>query len=281
MRRLAGRLAVTVGLVLLLSLAWALVHGGTWDVRPLARSMPGQTALMRERIAEAEHNGRHATVERRWVAYGRIAPLLRRAVLVAEDDAFYAHGGLDWDEIRASAQRDLADWRIVRGGSTITQQLAKNLFLGSARTPWRKLEEMVVAVRLERALTKRRIFELYLNVIEWGEGVYGAEAGARHWFGVPADALTPRQAVALAAMITNPRHESPVAPSRHLRARMRMIASRLRRRGVLDAAQYADVLGLPPPVAAPDTARPYAPADTLPPEPMMVDTTVEESSGGP
>src|SRR5207244_7739094 len=112
-------------------------------------------------------------IDQRWVPYGRISPLLRRAVLVAEDDAFFQHGGLDWNEINASMRRDLEQRHVVRGGSTITQQLARNLFLGDQRTIVRKLTEAFLAVRLERELGKRRIFELYLNLIEWGDGVYG------------------------------------------------------------------------------------------------------------
>ncbi len=281
MRRAIVRLLLVVVAALALSLAYALIHGATWDVGALARRTPRRTALMNERIAEARRDGRPAIVDQRPVPYARISPLLRRAILVAEDDAFYAHGGLDWDEIRASAQRDVQEWRLARGGSTITQQLAKNVYLGTARTPWRKLEEMVVAVRLERALNKHRIFELYLNLIEWGDGVYGAEAAARHWFGVPASALSPRQAVALAAVIVNPRRFSPAAPSGRMRSRMRMIASRLRRRGVLDDAQYAEVLGLPPPVVAPVAPPETVPFDTLPPAPQQTDTMLEESGRGP
>ena len=280
--RIVGRLLLVLAAGFVLSLAWAIAHGGIWNVNALATRVPHRTALMQQRVEEAARDGRSAKVDERWVPYARISPLLRRAVLVAEDDAFYAHGGLDWDEIRASAQRDISQWRMARGGSTVTQQIARNLYLGNARTPWRKLEEMVIAVRMERALTKRRIFELYLNLIEWGDGVYGAEAAAQHWFGVPASALSPRQAVALAAVIVNPRRYSPVAPDHRMRNRIKMIASRLRRRGALDAAQYAEVLGLPPPApVAPAPETTYTPVDTLPPAPVPVDTTVEETGTGP
>src|SRR5206468_12243793 len=139
-----------------------LVAGTRAQIFPvghLATRMPRRPAMMEQRAAEAREQDRAYNVDQRWVSYNAISPLLRRAVLVAEDDAFFAHGGLDWNEIQAAARRNLEAGRIVRGGSTITQQLARNLFLGDARTPSRKLKEVFLALRLERALSKRRIFE--------------------------------------------------------------------------------------------------------------------------
>ena len=250
--------------VLLLGAGAALVtlsatRAGLYDVARLARAVPARTALMLERQAAAARNGRRWHVRQTWVPYDRISPFLRRAVLTAEDDAFYQHGGLDWSELRASARRDLEQRRVVRGGSTITQQLAKNLFLGDQRTVTRKLTEVFLALRMERALSKRRIFELYLNLIEWGDGVFGAEAAARHYFGVTAADLSPRQALLLAAVIINPRRFAVLDPPRRIERRVHMIASRMRRRGALDAAQYDQALGLPPP-APPDSAA--APGDS-------------------
>jgi len=223
------------------------------DVAGLARRDPGRSALMRQREQEARDAGRRPREVRTWVPLERISPHLRNAVLVAEDARFFSHEGLDWNEIRESARRNLRARRIVRGGSTITQQLAKNLWLSGARTPWRKLEEVLLALRLERELPKRRILELYLNTIEWGDGVYGAEAAARHWFGVGAAGLAPGQAVRLAAVIINPRRYSPVEPNRRIAARIRTIAGRLRQRGALTEDEYREVLGLPPeaPAVAP------------------------------
>jgi monofunctional biosynthetic peptidoglycan transglycosylase len=245
------------GLVGTVLVAWLAV--ARIDVGSLARHAPDRTALMLQRESEAKARGRVASVDQRWVPYGSISPLLRRALLIAEDDAFFAHGGLDWSELQASARRNLEDRRITRGGSTITQQLAKNLFLGTERTPTRKLEEMMLAVRMERALSKRRIFELYLNLIEWGDGFYGAEAASRRLFGVPASELDARQALLLAAIVINPRRFSALEPSRRIERRVRMIATRMRRRGSLDEAQYAAAIGRPLPVEpAP------APIDSLP-----------------
>ncbi len=231
----AGLLAA---LVLAVVAVQAALEAASYPVSDLATRVPRVTALMRER-------GATAPVDQRWIAYESVSPLLRRAVLVAEDDAFFTHGGLDWNEIQASARRNLEAGRIVRGGSTITQQLARNLFLGDARTLTRKLKEVFLALRLERALSKRRIFELYLNLIEWGDGIYGIEAAARRYFGVPASDLSPREAVLLAAVIINPRRFSPVAPPARIEHRVRIIAGRLRRRGFLDDQAYASAIGEP------------------------------------
>jgi monofunctional glycosyltransferase len=235
------------------------VRTRTIDVRSLARGVPGRTALMRQREREAAATGARYRERRVWTPYERISPHLRRAVLIAEDDAFFSHDGLDWNEIRESARKDLRTMKLARGGSTITQQLAKNLWLGTARTPLRKFEEVLLAVRLERELGKRRIFELYLNVIEWGDGVYGCEAAARRWFGTSASALDARQSVRLAAVIINPRRYSPIEPPRRIERRIRMIASRMRRRGELTEAAWRAVLGLPP---AADSAAASPPADS-------------------
>jgi monofunctional glycosyltransferase len=251
--------------VLLFGVGVALValsatRAGLYDVARLARAAPERTALMLQREATATRKGRPWRMRQTWVPYDRISPLLRRAVLTAEDDAFYQHGGLDWSELRAAARRDLEERRVVRGGSTITQQLAKNLFLGDQRTVTRKLTEVFLALRMERALSKRRIFELYLNLIEWGDGVFGAEAAARRYFGVSAADLSPRQALLLAAVIINPRRYPVLDPPRRIERRVRMIASRMRRRGALDPVQYDQALGLPRP-APPDSSP--TPGDSL------------------
>ena len=266
-----ARWALVLGAALALfaaAAAWSAWRVARVDVASLARRTPRTTALMAQRAREAARDGRAYRVDQRFVPYERISPLLRRAVLVAEDDAFFSHGGLDWNEMRESARRDLEAGRIVRGGSTITQQLAKNLWLSSERSVVRKLEEIFLALRLERALSKRRIFELYLNLIEWGDGVYGVEAASRRYFGLSASDLDARQAVLLAAVIINPRRFSVTAPSGRIERRARKIASRLRARGFLDEASYRLAIGEPPPppdsaLATPDTAL-FAPESAAP-----------------
>jgi len=252
----AGALAVAA---LAVAAAWSATDVARFDVAALARTTPARTALMRQREAEARRAGKRLALDVRTVPYERISPMLRRAVLIAEDDAFFSHGGLDWGEIRASARKNLSRGRVVRGGSTITQQLAKNLFLGSERSLTRKLREAFLAARLERALSKRRIFELYLNRIEWGPGIFGAESAARRHFGVPASDLTPRQALVLAAIIINPIRYSATAPGPRIERRVRLIAGRMKRRGYLDEAQYREALGLP--TIAPNPAE--VPLDSL------------------
>jgi monofunctional biosynthetic peptidoglycan transglycosylase len=234
------------------------------DVRALARRVPARSALMEQRAREARERGHAYAETRHWVSLERISPHLRNAVLVAEDARFFSHEGFDWNEIRASARRNLRAGRVVRGGSTITQQLAKNLWLSTAQTPWRKFEEMILAVRLEQSLSKRRILEIYLNTIEWGDGIYGAEAAARHWFGVSAASLGADQAIRLAAVVINPRRYSAVEDHPRILNRIRIIAGRLRKRGAITEGEYRMAVGLPPeePVPGVDSAFAAGAADS-------------------
>jgi len=183
--------------------------------------------------------------------------------------------------VLALAVLTLEAGRIVRGGSTITQQLARNLYLGEERTLSRKLKEAFLALRFERALTKRRIFELYLNLIEWGDGIYGAEAAAQRYFGVSAADLGPREAVLLAAVIINPRRYSPLDPGRRIQRRVRLIAGRLRRRGDLDEDGYRLAVAAPLP-PAPVGSVPVAPestgVDSLAPAPEAPAAPAESTS---
>ena len=224
----------------------SIAAAGLPRVDALARTAPEKTSMMRARQAEAHRQGRTLRIDQRWISYSSISPTLRRAVLIAEDDAFFSHGGLDWNEMRKAARANVKQRRVVRGGSTVTQQLAKNLYLGEERTLLRKIKEMILATRIERALTKRRIFELYLNLIEWGDGVYGVEAAARRHFGVSAGNLSPRQAALLAAVIINPRRFSASDPSPRILRRMKMILSRMRRRGFISEHEYRVAIGEEP-----------------------------------
>jgi monofunctional biosynthetic peptidoglycan transglycosylase len=255
---LVSGLLALLGLTAICALV-ALARVAPIDVRALARRAPARSALMEQREREARQRDRPYAESRHWVSLDRMSPHLRNAVLVAEDARFFSHEGFDWNEIRQSASRNLRERRIARGGSTITQQLAKNLWLSTAQTPWRKFEEMILAVRLERSLGKRRILELYLNTIEWGDGIYGAEAAARHWFGVSAASLGAGQAIRLAAVIINPRRYSPIEPSPRIENRVRIIAGRLRRRGAITEAEYRVAVGLPPEAPAPAVDSTFLP----------------------
>ena len=197
------------------------------DVRLLKTSNPQTTAFMELRAAEARAKGQQPRRAQRWLAYGRISSNLTRAVLVAEDDLFWQHEGLDLDQLQESLALDWAHGRFTRGGSTITQQLAKNLYLSPSKNPMRKLRELLIARRLEAELKKARILELYLNVIEWGDGIYGAEAASRAYFGGGASDVSPDQAALLAAAIVNPRLLNPARPSTRLIRRQQLILRKM------------------------------------------------------
>ena len=199
--------------------AAALFFATLPNVAALAHRDPPTTAFIEQRKARLREEGRPDRIERIVVPLSRIAPVLRRAVVLIEDQNFYRHHGVDWDATRLALESDLDKRRLRIGGSTITQQLAKNLYLSPARTPWRKLREMAIAFEMERLLPKSRILELYLNSIEWGERVYGAEAASRRYFGHSAAELSPREAATLAAMIASPRLYQSGRSSRRLQRR--------------------------------------------------------------
>jgi monofunctional biosynthetic peptidoglycan transglycosylase len=189
------------------------------DVRPLARAWPATTSFMERRKAELVRQGVKVKLEWSPVPLSRISPTMQRAAIVAEDARFWNHDGVDWEAMRGAFERNWEEGRLKVGGSTITQQLAKNLYLSPARTPWRKLRELAIAFRLEHALSKKRILELYLNVIEFGPRTFGVEAAARRYMGVPASDLTREQAATLAAVIPSPRIYDPVRHADRVRRR--------------------------------------------------------------
>jgi monofunctional biosynthetic peptidoglycan transglycosylase len=197
------------------------------DVRPLKTSNPSTTAFMELRAREAQAKGRKPRRVQRWVSYSRVSPHLKRAVLVAEDDAFWQHEGVDFEQLQESLGTDWTRGRFARGGSTITQQLAKNLYLSPSKNPLRKLRELIIARRLEAELPKSRILELYLNVIEWGDGVYGVESAAQMYFHSSSADLSPTEAALLAAAIINPRVLNPARPTARLIRRQQLILQRM------------------------------------------------------
>jgi len=197
------------------------------DVRPLRTTNPSTTAFIELRADDARSRGEPPRRTQKWVRYRDISADLKRAVLVAEDDAFWQHEGVDFEQLQESIEIDWARGRILRGGSTITQQLAKNLYLSPSKNPIRKLRELIIARRLEAELPKARIFELYLNVIEWGDGVYGAEAASRMYFHTSAAALGPAEAALLAGAIVNPRMLNPAHPNTRLPKRQQLILRRM------------------------------------------------------
>jgi monofunctional biosynthetic peptidoglycan transglycosylase len=198
-RWLAWTLGLMAAAVALLHI-WFAANIWWWRDHPV-----GETSFMTYRLDQLREKNPKAQVRYAWVPYARISGNLKRAMVAAEDAKFVDHEGFDWDGIQLAMEKNQKKGRVVAGGSTITQQLAKNLFLSPVRSYWRKAEEAVITVMLEAMLPKERILEMYLNVIEWGTGIFGAEAAARHYFGVSAAQLSPAQAARLAAMAPNPR----------------------------------------------------------------------------
>lgn len=190
------------------------------DVSVLARTNPTTTALIH---TWKQAHGRRMKPEWTWIPLSKISPHLQRAVIVAEDASFFQHEGFDWEGIRYAAVKDFEAGALKKGGSTITQQLAKNLYLSTQKTFLRKAKEALIARELEHQLTKKRILELYLNVAEWGRGVYGAEAAARHHFGKSALELTAEEAALLAAILPAPAHYDPLRATRYLSVRQQQI----------------------------------------------------------
>ena len=166
---------------------------------------PQSTAFMQARLDVIREKNPYAQLKHRWVAYEKISVHLKRAILVSEDDKFVDHEGFDWESIQKAREKNQKEGKVVAGGSTISQQLAKNLFLSGERSMLRKAEEAVITLMLEWMLDKERILEIYLNVIEWGDGVFGAEAAAKYYFSVSAAQLSAEQAAKLAAMVPRPR----------------------------------------------------------------------------
>jgi monofunctional biosynthetic peptidoglycan transglycosylase len=248
-----GRWALLAACGLFWYLAW--VYLTLPDVRVLATAPPAETAFMRVRAREARRAARIPVRRYQFVPYARISGHLKRAVIVAEDSAFWQHEGIDVEAIKDSIEVNLERMEFARGASTITQQLAKNLYLSPSKNPVRKLRELMITRKLEAALPKRRILELYLNVVEWGDGVYGAEAAARVHFRTSAAALSAPQSALLAGALVNPRVLDPSHPPGRLLRRQRMILRRMGR-------------AAPPPDAAPPAAAPLA---AEPPAPLAVE----------
>jgi monofunctional biosynthetic peptidoglycan transglycosylase len=224
--RLRGRtILYAFGLAIVIFIAYEWITYP--DVAALARQNPKTTAWMEMRNGEAREDGRKPRQYQIWKPLQSISANLKNAVLIAEDAAFFQHEGLDYKEIREAIKINAEKMEFARGASTITQQLAKNLYLSPSKNPFRKLKELLLTFSLERNLTKRRIFEIYLNTIEWGDGVYGAEAASRTYFGKSCSELSDSEAAALAAVIINPLRYSPIHPNKRIRNRIAMIEARM------------------------------------------------------
>lgn len=220
--RWVRRAALAAGLLVLAWQGWYLGWVVWWKF-----ANPGTTSFMGQRLEELREKNPQAQLKRQWVPYERISTHLKRAAVAAEDDKFVGHEGFDWEGMQKALEKNQKKGKVVAGGSTISQQLAKNLFLSASKTPWRKAQEAVITVWLELLWDKRRILEVYLNVVEWGEGVFGAEAAAQRYYRIPAAALSAEQAARLAVMLPAPRRfeRNPYSP--YLNGRVEAVLARM------------------------------------------------------
>ncbi len=215
------------------------------DVSRLKRFNPRKTAFMEYREREWQSEGKKVRIQQKWTAFSHISPYAAKAVLISEDDKFWSHRGFDLDAIEKAIERDMEEGRFKFGGSTISQQLVKNLYLSPSKNPLRKLAEALITWRMEKTLSKRRILELYLNVAEWGEAIFGVEAASLHYYGKSASLLSPEEAARLAAVLPNPRRYAVNGNSRYVKRRAQLIYNIMVKRGIVmkdyeEAAEGSD-----------------------------------------
>jgi len=203
------------------------------NLSKLKKENPKKTALMEYREKSFKEKGKPYRVYQSWVPLSKISPYLVKAVLIAEDDKFWKHEGFDYEAIQKAIEKDLKARTFKFGGSTLTQQLARNLYLSPEKSLTRKISEAFITWRMERALSKRRILELYLNVVEWGEGIFGVEAASRHYYGKPSSELAPEEAARLASVLPNPRKYNPLGDQRYVINRSHLIYSIMIQRGMV------------------------------------------------
>jgi len=230
------------------------------DVSQLKKENPKKTALMEYREKEWKSKGKKYRVTQEWMPLSKVSPYLMKAVLIAEDDKFWKHEGFDYEAIQKALEKDIKAKKFKIGGSTISQQLAKNLYLSPSKNPFRKIAEAVITWRLERVLSKKRILELYLNVIEWGEGVFGVEAASRYYFQKPSSQLTPEEAARLAAVLPNPRKYNAAGNQRYVVNRSNLICSIMVKRGII-APEYNEATGDDGASSEPGTVFPMLPLE--------------------
>jgi monofunctional biosynthetic peptidoglycan transglycosylase len=236
------------------------------DVVSLQKTNPDMSAFMRYRERQWEREGRTLKIRHRYVPLAGISPYLVKAVIISEDDKFWRHEGFDLEAMQQALKKDIREKRFRAGGSTITQQLAKNLFLSPSKNPLRKLREAIYTWRLERCLTKRRIVELYLNYAEWGEGVFGIEAASRLYFGKHASMLGAREAARLAAVLPNPLRYSPTGASRYVARRSERIYRIMKARGIV-IPEFVEVMTTPEEQGSTQEPEQESSSGVAPPEP--------------
>ena len=203
------------------------------DLTKLKKENPKKTALMEYRERASREKRKRYRMNQSWVPFSKISPYLIKAVLIAEDDKFWKHEGFDYEAIQRALEKDIKAKKFKLGGSTVTQQLARNLYLSPEKSLIRKISEAIITWRMEKVLSKRRILEIYLNVAEWGEGIFGVEAASRHYYGKPSSQLTPEEAARLASVLPNPRKYDPVGDHRYVINRSNLIYRIMIQRGIV------------------------------------------------
>jgi len=211
------------------------------DVSRLKKQNPEKTSFMEYREKAWKEKGKKYRINQIWVPFSSISPYLIKAVLISEDDKFWSHEGFDYEAIRKAIEKDIKTGKFKFGGSTVTQQLARNLYLSPSKNPVRKLREAITTWRMEKVLSKKRILELYLNVVEWGEAIFGIEAAALHYYGKHASEIGPEEATRLAAVLPNPRKYSPTGGSKYIANRADLIYKIMVKRGII-VPEYIEVI---------------------------------------
>ncbi|CUT00443.1 monofunctional biosynthetic peptidoglycan transglycosylase [Candidatus Chrysopegis kryptomonas] len=197
------------------------------EIEKLKYENPKITALMKQRMNEAKRKGKPYRINQIWIPLSRVSPYLIDAVIVSEDASFFSHQGIDWYEVKESIKKNFERGKIVRGASTITMQVAKNLFLSTSRNPLRKFVEVLIALRMEQKLSKRRILEIYLNIVELGDGIFGVESASRRYFGKSASELTLEESARLVSIIPSPLRYTPNSNKKFVNWRTKLILNRL------------------------------------------------------
>jgi monofunctional biosynthetic peptidoglycan transglycosylase len=261
--------------VFLFVIFFALLHFLLFpDISKLKKTNPPKTAFMEHREKEAKAKGKKYRIRQSWVPLSKISPYLIKAVLIAEDDKFWKHEGFDYEAIQKAYEKDLKLGKFKFGGSTVSQQLARNLYLSPEKTLIRKTREAIITWKMERELSKKRILEIYLNVIEWGEGIFGVEMAARHYFGKSSSELSPIEAARLATILPNPRKYNPTGEQPYVINRSNLVYNIMVRRGIVppgyeEAIERSEPESTPSPPYGKVEPTPYVPfqrpAPSIPP----------------
>lgn len=246
LKSILRRIAIAISaLVIFFSFFVVIAYISLPDIRPLIHNNPTTTAFIELRRAEASRKGTKFELQRKWVPITEISPFLINIILHTEDQKFWKHPGINWNQVKQALYLNWRERKIMTGGSTITQQVAKNLYLSPDRTLFRKLREFLIAQELERHLSKERILEIYLNIVEWGDGVFGAEAAAQHWFHRPAAELDLKESLNLALSLPNPQQRIPTKPSPLIEMEYNRLILSLTNEGIISHKLAIESLYLP------------------------------------